>query len=65
MELISARAALGMMGFEAEVAHRLRAWSWGGVAVDAVVTDAPPEVVGLVLAGARWEPMAGGRRAFF
>lgn len=65
MELVVARAALGMMGFEAEVAHGLRAWSWGGIAVDALLTDAPPEVVGLVLAGPRWEPLVGGRRAFF
>lgn len=65
MELVAARAALGMMGFEAEIAHGLHAWSWGRIAVDALVTDAPPEVVGLVLTGARWEPMPGGRRAFF
>lgn len=65
MELVVARAALGLMGFEAEVAQGLRAWSWGGIAVNALVTDAPPEVVGLVLAGARSEQMTGGRRAFF
>jgi len=63
-ELVVAREALGMMGHAAEVA-RVRAWQWGGIAVDAVVTDAPPEVVAAVLAGARWEPMPGGRRAFF
>lgn len=65
MELVVARAALGMMGFEAEIAHGLRAWSWGRIAVDALVTAIPPEVVGLVLAAPRWEPVVGGRRAFF
>lgn len=56
--------ALRARGFSADLA-RVRAWSWGGLAVDAVVTDAPPEVVGGLLVGTRWEPMAGGLRAFF
>lgn len=64
MELVRAREALGMMGHAAELV-RVRAWRWGGIAVDAVVTDAPPEVVAELLAGTRWEPMPGGRRAFF
>ena len=65
MELMVARMALEMMGFQAVVAHGLRATSIGGIKVDAVVTDAPPEVVVTVLPGARWEPECGGRRAFF
>lgn len=65
MELVIARTALNMMGFQAEIAHGVRASSWGGIKVDAVVTDAEPEVVDSVLPGARWEPMAAGQRAFF
>ena len=56
--------ALRARGFSADLA-RVRAWSWGGVAVDAVVTDAPAEVVSGLLVGTRWEPMAAGLRAFF
>lgn len=65
MELLVARMALNMMGFQAEIAHGVRASSWGGVVVDAVVTDAEPKVVATVLPGARWEPMTAGQRAFF
>ena len=56
--------ALRAMGFSADAA-KVRAWSWGGLAVDAVVTDAPPEVVCGLLPCTRWEPMAAGLRAFF
>lgn len=53
MELVMAREALGMMGHEARL-ERVPAWTWGLRAVDAVVTDAPPEVVALVLPGTRF-----------
>jgi hypothetical protein len=65
LELVIARTALNMMGFSAEVALGVCAASWGGIKVDAVVTDAPPEVVANVLSGARWSPVAAGQRAFF
>lgn len=65
MELVIARTALNMMGFQAEITHGMRASSWGGIKVDAVVTDAEPDLVACVLPGARWEPMTAGQRAFF
>lgn len=65
MELVVARMALEMMGFQAELAQGVHATSIGGIKVDAVVTDAPPNVVVTVLPGARWEPECGGKRAFF
>jgi hypothetical protein len=65
MELLVARMALRMMGYEAEIAVGVHATSIGGMRVDAVVTDAPPKVVATVLPGARWEPECGGQRAFF
>lgn len=65
MERLIARTALNMMGFQAEIAHGVRASSWGGIKVDAVVTDAEPKLVDSVLPGARWEPLSGGQRAFF
>ena len=65
MELMVARMALQMMGYQAELAQGVRATSIGGIKVDAVVTDAPPKVVATVLPGARWEPECGGQRAFF
>jgi hypothetical protein len=65
LELVVARTALEMMGYRAELAHGVRAHSWGGLVVDAVVTDAEPKVVASVLPGARWEPGFGGCRAFF
>ena len=65
MELLVARMALRMMGYEAEIARGVRATTIGGIRVDAVVTDAPPKVVVTVLHGARWEPECGGCRAFF
>jgi len=64
LELVVARTALEMMGYAAEIAS-VRAHTWGGVVVDAVVTDAEPKVVESVLPGARWEPGCGGFRAFF
>ena len=65
LEVVIARTALNMMGFEAEVAEGVRAHSWGVTAPWAVITDAEPKVVASVLPGARWEPMACGLRAFF
>lgn len=44
MELMVARMALQMMGYQAELAQGVRATSIGGIKVDAVVTDAPPKV---------------------
>lgn len=64
LELVIARTALNMMGFQAEIAHGVCASSWG-VTVSAVITDAEPKLVASVLPGARWEPMAAGQRAFF
>lgn len=64
MELVLAREALRMMGHEARL-ERVRAWTWGLREVDAIVTDAPPVVVAMVLRGTRWEPMGGDRRAYF
>lgn len=64
LELVIARTSLNMMGFQAEIAHGVRASSWG-VTVSAVITDAEPKLVASVLPGARWEPMAAGQRAFF
>ncbi|MBS0002325.1 MAG: hypothetical protein KFF45_04515 [Thioalkalivibrio sp.] len=63
-ELEAARDALRAMGHPARL-ERVRAWTWWLRAVDAVVTDAPPEVVAQLLPGTRWEPMAGSCRAFF
>lgn len=65
MELMVARMALEMMGFQAVIAQGVHATSIGGIRVDAVITDAPPKVVVTVLPGARWEPECGGQRAFF
>lgn len=65
MELMVARMALEMMGFQAVIAQGVHATSTGGIRVDAVITDAPPKVVVTVLPGARWEPECGGQRAFF
>jgi len=44
LELVIARTALNMMGFQAEIAHGVRASSWG-VTVSAVITDAEPRLV--------------------
>lgn len=54
LELMVARMALNMMGYDAEIQEGVHA---NGNRVNAVVTDAEPKVVATVLPGARSVPV--------
>jgi hypothetical protein len=51
------------MGFAAAV-EPIVAYAWGGIKADAVVTDAPPEVVMRLLRGTRFELRYSGTWAY-
>ena len=62
-ELLRTRDRLSTMGFAAAV-EPIVAYAWGGIKADAVVTDAPPEVVMRLLRGTRFELRYSGTWAY-